>query len=648
MKKYLTIFLSCILVAILSFTVACGDKTNDTGKTDGSNENTQWDYLGGGGTGEIAENVDSDDDDIVNTATSVTESISTDTSIDGGTDKTATAEQVKITEDGTYILSGEYSGGITIKKSLTVHLILDEATISYADGPAIEGKSGSAVTITAKENTINTVSYTGSSDENAIHVKGTLAINGSGTLKVFSNTNGAGKNGIKTTNALTVADTTLVVEATNHAIACGSFASKNATISTKSGKDGINADCNYDNSEAKIDYEFTTEQGFVSMTNTAFTAEADGDGIQAETFVYIKGGSVNITTNPEFIAYSTANMEEYDLSSDDFRYVKSGNSYQKVADDERTSGTKYAFLQSCKGIKVGLIEYEVESDDGTTTEYEVASGNYSLVIDGGEISIDSGDDAMHVNGGDVFINGGTLDITTFDDGITADGLVRINGGSITILNSYEGLEGAYVEINDGTLNITATDDGINAASDDSSITEHIIVNGGSVTVSVQGDGIDSNGSILFAGGTVIVHGPTSGGDGALDADKGIVVTGGTLYAASSLGMVETPSTNSTQNVVSYAQNQSIAIGTVIKLKDADGNVLMSVTTEKACQSLILSAPGLKTGSTYYIYGDDTELVSFTISSVISAVGTSQGGYPQGFPGGFNGTGRGGNGGNGGR
>lgn len=647
MKKYLTIFLSCILVAILSFTVACGDKTNDTDKA-GSNENTQWDYLGGGGTGESPESVDTDDDDIVSVATSVIDSISADTSSEGGTDITATAEQVKITEDGTYILSGIYSGGITIKKGLTVHLILDGATISYADGSALEGKSGSAITITAKENTVNTVSYTGSSDENAIHIKGTLAINGSGTLKAFSCESGAGKNGIKITNALTVADTTLVVEATNHAIACGSFASKNATISTKSGKDGINADCNYDNSEGKTDYEFTTEQGFVSMTNTSFTAEADGDGIQAETFVYIKGGSVNITTNPEFIAYSTANMEEYGLSSDDFRYVKSGNSYQKVADDERTSGTKYAFLQSCKGIKVGLIEYEVEDADGNTTEYEIATGNYFLVVDSGEISIDSGDDAMHVNGGNLFINGGTIDLTTFDDAMTADGLVRINGGSITILNSYEGLEGAYVEINDGTLNIAATDDGINAASDDNSITEHIIVNGGSVVVSAQGDGIDSNGSILIAGGTVVVHGPTNGGNGALDADKGIVVTGGTLYAASALGMVETPSSNSSQNVVSYAQNQSIAIGTVIKLKDADGNVLISVTTEKACQSIILSAQGLKTGSTYYIFGDDTELVSFTISGTISAVGTSQGGYPQGFPGGLNGGGRGGNGGNGGR
>ncbi len=624
-----------MLILVLCFAVACQEDSADNNNTG----NVQWDYLGGGGQGDIAQNVDTEDDDIVEAGNSAANGVSADVSSEGATEQEASTSQVKISESGTYILSGEYTGGISIKKNLTVHIVLTGADISSQDGPAIEAKSGCSLTITVIENTTNSVSYLGISDENAIHVKdGTLAINGSGTLRVMSTGENSGKNGIKVANALTVADTTLILEATNHGIACGSFASKNATITVTSGKDGINADCNFDNDEAKTDYTYTTEQGFVSLLDTSYTAETYGDGIQAETYVYIKGGYLSITTTPTFVAYSSANMTEYGLTSDDFRYVKSGNSYQKVATDERVSGTKYAFLQSCKGIKVGLIEYEVEAADGTTTEYEIPTGNYSIVVDSGELSIDSADDAMHVNAGNLFINGGNLNITTLDDALTADNLLRINGGNVTVLNSYEGLEGAYVEINNGTLNITATDDGINAASDDTSITEHIIVNGGEVTVLAQGDGIDSNGSILFAGGTIVVHGPTSGGDGALDADKGIVVTGGTLYAASSLGMVETPSSNSTQNVVSYAQNQSISIGTTIELRDADGNVLLSVVTEKACQSLILSSSELKTGSTYYIYGDDTQLVSFTVSSVISAVGSSQGGFPGGFPGGFNGGG----------
>lgn len=109
------------------------------------------------------------------------------------------------------------------------------------------------------------------------------------------------------------------------------------------------------------------------------------------------------------------------------------------------------------------------------------------------MKIDSSDDAIHTNSGNVLIKGGALDLTTLDDGIHADELVKIDGGEITVNDSYEGIEGAYVEIGGGTIYITASDDGINAASDDESVSEHIIISGGTITVDASGDGLDSNG-----------------------------------------------------------------------------------------------------------------------------------------------------------
>ena len=44
----------------------------------------------------------------------------------------------------------------------------------------------------------------------------------------------------------------------------------------------------------------------------------------------------------------------------------------------------------------------------------------------------------------------------------------INGGSITVSQSYEGLEGQKVTVTGGNIEITASDDGINAASSSSS------------------------------------------------------------------------------------------------------------------------------------------------------------------------------------
>lgn len=631
MAKKTLIFLAIMLIVVCTFLVAC-----DNGNPDYFNP----DYLGGGGQGEVADESNETEKDIVDSVDTDLSDVASNTDAGNATPLDASDTLVEISKSGSYLLSGNYSAGVSItKKELTVHLFLSNANISCDSGSALSTKKSTTLTVTVVDGTENAISTT-ADDENALHVKGTLTLNGSGKLTVTS----ADKNAVKVSGAMIVVNTKLVATSKKHAIACGSLTASNAQISVKSNKDGINADCDFDNDENKTDYQFTTEQGFVCLKNTTFVADVKGDGIQAETFVYVENSDVNITTTAEWVAYSSANMQQYDLDVDDFRYVRSGSSsYKKIASDERANGTKYAMIQSCKGIKVGEIEYEIEDENGNVTQtITVANGNYALVIESGNITINSDDDAMHVNCGNAFVNGGEIEISTLDDGITADKLTRITGGTITITDCYEGLEGGQVEISNGTINITAQDDGINAASDDVTIDKHIIISGGTVTVDAEGDGLDSNGSMLFSGGVTIVYGPTSGGNAGLDADKGIVVNGGTLFAASTLGMVETPSQNSAQYVVSYAQNNSLQSGSVVTLKDGNGNEILSVTLAKSCQSVILSSDKLQKGEKYTIYSNDTQLANFTISSTITQVGTAQSGNRPGgggFGGGPGGDGR---------
>ncbi len=625
MKTKILVCVAIMLIVITCFLVACNDYTNP-------------DYLGGGGKGDVAEKSDETEKDIVDNVDKDFDDLQSNTDVTGATTLEAGDTLVEIKKSGSYVLTGNYTAGVSIKKELDVHLFLNNANVSSTNDVALSTGKSTTLTITAINGTSNTVNTT-ANDENALHVKGSLAINGTGKLSVTSAT----KHAIKVSGALVIVDAQVVATAEKHAVACGSLNASNATITVTANKDGINADCDFDNSNNKTDYEFTTEQGYVSLQNCTFTANVRGDGIQAETFVYINGGNLDITTQAEWIAYSSANMQTYDLEYDDFRYVRSGSSsYKKIASDERTNGTKYAMLQSCKGIKVGEIEYEIEDSDGNVTQtITITNGNYALVVESGNIVINSDDDAMHVNSGNAFINGGTITISTLDDGITADKLTRINGGTITITDCYEGLEGGQVEISNGTIDITAQDDGINAASDDKSIEKHIIISGGTVTVDAEGDGLDSNGSMLFTGGVTIVYGPTKGGNAGLDADNGIVINGGTVFASSTLGMVETPSTNSEQYVVSYAQNSSLQAGSIITLKDNDGNEILSVTLVKSCQSVILSSDKLQKGEKYSIYSNDTQLSTFTISSTITQVGIAQsGGFGGGgFGGGFGGGGR---------
>lgn len=74
---------------------------------------------------------------------------------------------------------------------------------------------------------------------------------------------------------------------------------------------------------------------------------------------------------------------------------------------------------------------------------------YSLIISGGNITINSTDDGLHTNSGDLLISGGNIVISTSDDGLTADKNVKITGGNLTVLTSYEGIEGETIEISGG-------------------------------------------------------------------------------------------------------------------------------------------------------------------------------------------------------
>ena len=592
------------------------------------------DFLHGGGTGEIADSANDVTDSVKDDFDGEDfDGLSGNTSPDGAVTAEPTGGVYRITDSGTYLFKGEY-GGIAIgADSLDLHLIFDGAKIETATGVALDGsahkKAAVVVTLIGENSVVSTAA-----GENAVHIKGTLSFNGQGALSVES----GGKNAIKVSKQFTAVDCALTLSAANHAISALSVSASNCKIDVLSaGKDGINAECD---DETTV---FTTEEGYVYLKNVTYSCQTSGDGIQADTVVYIDGGTYNITTKGVFVADTAQNRADHGLSDDDFRYIKSGKDYRKVASDYR-GGSLFALAQGCKGIKVGEIEYPDANDPDK--EITVTEGDYSIIIEGGTFTIGSTDDAIHANSGNLSVRGGSFTVSTYDDALTSDDLTKITGGTITVTDSYEGIEGGYVEIEGGTVSITAQDDGINAASDDARVSEHIIISGGKVYVDASGDGIDSNGTILISGGEVYVAGPTSNGDCSIDSEYGTVITGGYLFAVGSLGMVETPAQNSTQCAVSFARSQTIAAGTNLSLTDGDGNAILTFQTPKACQSVIISCPELQTGKTYQIYGGDSSLCDFTVSSVITKVGSSGGiGRPDGnAPGGPGGMGPGGFGG----
>lgn len=650
MKKILRLL--CVICAafIALFAVACSATETDggaNGTVTGAGTGGSSDADTGGGfvtTGGDASGSQTGDTTATATETAIAEaidydfnSLKEDTDYAGATVVNGSEETYTITAAGDYVLTGTFAAGVTVKKnSGEVHIYLNGATITCDSDSALAVKAGNTVTVTVAEGTTNTIVSNG---KNGLNSNGDVFINGSGTLNVTS----TAKNGVKADGALVITDATLNIAAVNHAISAYNVNAKDCIINVTTAndgeaKDGIHAEIEDPATEEDISsLVWTANDGYVILNNVTYTADVEGDGIQADTYVYIDGGSYDITTTAKFVQYSTENMATYGLTKDDFRYRLNNGVYYKQASDSQVSSGSYAMIQSSKGIKVGEIDYEVtDSDDNVVASGEITAGNYYILIENGEFTINSADDGIHANGGNVTINGGTFAISTLDDAITADYTAKINGGTIVSAYCYEGIEGSYVEINGGTIKLNnCLDDGINAASD-YNVTEYIKITGGDVYVNAYGDGIDSNGSITISGGKIFVDGPSDNGNGSIDSETGLYINGGYVVAVGSSAWINeaTPKTTSSQYSLVYAGN-TIAAGTTLTLKDQSGNTIVSFKTAKSSSSVVISAPEITTG-TYTLYAGGNTLATFSVSSKVTTVGVSAQGGMGGGPGGMGG------------
>lgn len=590
MKK--KIFLTMLILLIISLT-GCSDNSNEL-----------WDNLGGGGIGDQTDesNVNLDDlpsrdevENIPNDNISIDEEGTVQIALD-----TLSTNTLTLTEGGTYILSGNFAGNIVIDGDAEeIIVVLKGVTIKPLDDqpyPAITFKKNSGKRILhIYENTINnlfdSIGDTKTADEgNAViqAKKSSLDINGSGTLNITSY--GEETTGIKIKKDLTITDTTININVNNNGIKTGELlAIYNATLNIKADNDGIKTDVEASTIEEGNEYTNNAFAGYIYIKNSNITINCGDNGISANSLLKIDNTNeftINITTNNG----APATITESSSDNADGKAI-------------RTRG-------------ITLVDEETGSETDLLSQ---TKDNYLLVILGGNFIINSNDDAI-TSKGNLFINDGIYNISSGDDAIHAEYLTAIYNGTITINKSYEGIEGASVEIYNGEINLTATDDGINAANSDlTNYSYNIYLGGGNITINAGGDGIDSNGTIEIAGGSITVWGPTKNDDAALDADRGILINGGTLVACGSAGMVETPSSNSEQCSIVYNAKNNVKIGEKIIVTDTNGNVIFSTTVKKQFQSLVISLESFTLNNTYTItMGSNTE--NITLTKTINQIG----------------------------
>lgn len=348
------------------------------------------------------------------------------------------------------------------------------------------------------------------------------------------------------------------------------------------------------------------------------------------------------------------------------RHALSGKDSVRIADGVLTldAGTDGIHSENAdkdgKGfiyIADGTITIEADSDGIDAEE--------TLQIDGGSMTIAADDDGVHSDR-DLIITDGTIDVTKSYEGL--EGMtVTIEDGDISVVSSDDGLNAAgdpadassdnsdksdssnnktRPDMNgdtppqkpDGSNNNGGTpsqrpddsngtppadgnmpsggpqDGGFGGGMDEAHDYNFIVINGGTINVNADGDGIDSNGDLIVTGGTIYVSGPTNGGNGALDYAGNAAISGGTIVAVGASGMAQNFGSDSTQGCMLVTVSESTLTGT-LTLTDSDGNVIVSYSSEKAYNSVVISSPDIKKGATYTLAtGDTTNTV--TMSSLV--------------------------------
>ena len=572
---------------------------------------------------------------------------------------------VTISKEGCYLISGELEDGqiiVDAGDSDKVQLVLDNASIHCSTGSAILVRNADKVKVTLaadSENELSDGTEYQTDDDNpdaALFSKDDLVINGSGSLTVQGNY----KHGIAGNDDLVITGGRLTVNSLSHALrGKDSVAILDGTFVLTSQKDGIQASNTEDSTKGWVQIDggnFTIQSsgdGIQAETNLSiydgsFTITSGGGAVNGADHTENRGGgfgrpggnrpdSANGQTSPEMPSQPAEGGQtpsEMPSQPAEGGQTPSEMPSQPAEGEQSSSGNESDYSELIFDPD-DFDDTSTDDSDTTVSTKGIKAGN-ALLIQQGTFVIDSADDAIHSNYS-VTIDGGSFQLSSGDDGIHAEAYLNINGGTTTIAESYEGLEAAQIHISGGTTQVSSSDDGLNATGGSSfelvdgllvlkdissSDTEQtfggrggmfevedncdITISGGNLTVTTSnGDGIDSNGSLNVSGGTVLVFGSSSGGEGALDYTGSSSISGGTLVALGSSGMAQSMEPDDSHATLMVTWDEVQPAGTRLTLCTQQGEILCSLQSTNSFQTAVISTDSLSAGQEVSLYTGGT-------------------------------------------
>ena len=538
--------------------------------------------------------------------------LSNPTATDGVTVEDGT---LTITKAGTYKLSGEYQGQIKVETadSDAVRLVLDNANITNSSGAALNVVNADEVILYSASGTTNTISdgadytATGEDDPDAVvYSKADLTIAGEGTLQM----NGNHEDGIHTSDGLVIASGTLEINAANTGIKGKDYVDiLGGTINVTAQQDGVKSTNDTDEG-----------QGWTRLSNGTLTVNAGDDGFKASRVVEISGGSLTVEQSDEGIEAQYINVSGGDVnvtSADDGM-----NASLKTSDSESTDSSANTFdtaNQQQNNQRQGSLSGGQQSEtsnqqqqgtgqppqgqppamSGTSQEGTSQNGTTGTAQQQKNTQ-NQGNQNM---GQPPAMPGGNAQDGTSQNGTTGTGQ---QGMGQPPQGGMPGGGGGTFEVVDAAINVS----------------------GGNITVNAEGDGIDSNGVTTLSGGTLIVNGPSQGGNAALDTNGDLLLNGATVLSGSTADMFEAPSTNSTSGYLKLTNSSGFEQGSTVQVADSSGKVVANYKVTKSNVQLVLvSSSSIVKGQSYTVYtttsavdsnaaslaSGATELGSFTAS-----------------------------------
>ncbi len=337
-----------------------------------------------------------------------------------------------------------------------------------------------------------------------------------------------------------------------------------------------------------------------------YNSESDFEWVNAEYHSKVSGGwsSYYYYSFPKKTGYDKMQFFIYSAGSEqgqDTDYLVASDlltpntTYDTFALTSRGSSLSYSWTNYTTSVQQGGMGWgapgggmnDGNSDKGDHSTKGIKAAN-EIIINSGTVNIKSYDDALHADNGvtlengasalgNVTVNGGNITLYSNDDGIHAEGAVYIKGGDVSVVNSYEGVEGSNIAISGGNVSVIAKDDGMNSTATSGT---GITLGGGYVYIYCTGDGMDSNSrtsyaGISFEGGDAVII-SNSGMNSAIDTEQGYKYTAGSIVAIMPSGGMSSEAKHC-QNfaTIGTSKNMNLSSGsTLIVSGDMDKTITM--------------------------------------------------------------------------